>query len=47
MKPKLMSEPEIAIQNQGPVMKIVGTDFERIVYDETQDVFVQFYAPWC
>jgi len=32
---------------QGPVVKIVGKTFDKIVHDETKDVLVEFYAPWC
>lgn len=26
---------------------VVGTNFEEMVLDETKDVFVKYYAPWC
>jgi len=44
--PHVKSEPEPA-ENNGPVYVLVGTSFERIVMDNTKDVLVEFYAPWC
>jgi len=26
---------------------LVGSSFKEIVYDETKDVLIEFYAPWC
>jgi len=34
-------------ETQGPVVTLVGKTFEDIVMDETKDVLVEFYAPWC
>lgn len=33
--------------NDGPVKIIVGKEFKDIVLDETKDVLIEFYAPWC
>jgi protein disulfide-isomerase A1 len=32
---------------QGNNIVIVGKEFDKIVKDETKDVLVKFYAPWC
>ena len=26
---------------------VVGKNFDEIVMDETKDVLIEFYAPWC
>lgn len=45
IKPYLKSaEPEA---NDGPLTVVVGKNFEELVLDETKDVLVKFYAPWC
>jgi len=46
LKANLKSQPEPA-NNNGPVTVLVGTNFESIVMDDSKDVFVEFYAPWC
>jgi len=33
--------------NDGPVATVVGTEWEKIVGDETKDVLMEYYAPWC
>jgi protein disulfide isomerase len=42
----LKSDP-IPVDNEGPLIQVVGKSFEDIVMDPTKDVFVKFYAPWC
>jgi len=34
-------------KNDGPVKTVVGTTFKDIVEDESKDVLIEFYAPWC
>jgi len=46
IQPTLKSQPE-PTENDGPVTVVVGTTFESIVMDDTKDVLVEFYAPWC
>jgi len=46
LKPHLKSE-EIPADNSGPVKVLVGKNFDAIVLDESKDVLVEFYAPWC
>jgi len=45
-KPYLKSEPE-PVDDQGPVVTLVGTNFQRIAIDSDKDVLIEFYAPWC
>ncbi len=33
--------------NSGPVKVVVGKNFENIVFDDTKDVLLEAYAPWC
>jgi len=46
IKPHFKSQDEPA-DNSGPVKVLVGHSFQRLVLDTDQDVFVEFYAPWC
>ena len=34
------------VNNDGPVLEIVGSTFEKIVRNIQKDVLVLFYAPW-
>jgi protein disulfide isomerase len=40
------SEP-IPASNDGPVKVVVQKNFDSIVLDQTKDVLLEFYAPWC
>jgi len=31
----------------GDVVVVVGKNFEQVVLDETKDVLLEVYAPWC
>ena len=46
INPEFRSE-EVPLTQDKPVLKVVGKTFEKIVLDETKDVLVKFYAPWC
>ncbi|CAE7262187.1 pdi-2 [Symbiodinium sp. KB8] len=49
LKPFLKSEPIPADGEDydGNVKVIVGKSFEAVALDESKDVLVEFYAPWC
>jgi len=42
----IKSEP-LPASNSEPVKVVVGRNFQQIVEDESKDVFIEFYAPWC
>jgi len=46
LKPHLKSEP-VPEDNDGPVKVVVAENFDEIVNDESKDVLIEFYAPWC
>lgn len=46
LQPNVKSEP-IPEKNDGPVKIVVGHTFDEIVMDDSKDVLVEFYAPWC
>jgi len=46
VKPFLKSAP-IPESNDGPVVEVVGQNFKEVVMDQSKNVFVKFYAPWC
>jgi protein disulfide-isomerase A1 len=46
IKPHFKSEP-IPETQEGPVTVLVGNSFQSVVLDSDNDVFVEFYAPWC
>lgn len=50
LEPWLKSEPEPSAEDiriGGPVGVLVGTNFRKTVEDDSKDVMVDFYAPWC
>ncbi|KAM0007414.1 putative protein disulfide-isomerase [Helianthus debilis subsp. tardiflorus] len=46
LKPVYKSDP-IPEQNDGDVKIVVGNNFDDIVLDESKDVLLEIYAPWC
>uniref|UniRef100_S4RTG1 Protein disulfide-isomerase n=2 Tax=Petromyzon marinus TaxID=7757 RepID=S4RTG1_PETMA len=46
LKKHLKSEP-IPEDNDGPVKVVVAEIFDELVNDESKDVLIEFYAPWC
>jgi len=47
LKATLKSEEVAPEDTEGNVKVIKGKSFEDIVLNNTKDVFVEFYAPWC
>uniref|UniRef100_A0A6N2L718 Protein disulfide-isomerase n=1 Tax=Salix viminalis TaxID=40686 RepID=A0A6N2L718_SALVM len=46
LKPFFKSDP-VPETNDGDVKIVVGNNFDEIVLDESKDVLLELYAPWC
>ncbi|KAG8695053.1 protein disulfide-isomerase precursor [Ceratobasidium sp. 394] len=46
LTPKLKTEPVPETQEEASYT-LVGSQFDEIVFDDSKDVFAEFYAPWC
>ncbi|KFH44499.1 Protein disulfide-isomerase-like protein [Hapsidospora chrysogenum ATCC 11550] len=46
IEPSIKSEPVPETQ-EGPVTVVVAKNYDQIVMDDTKDVLIEFYAPWC
>ncbi|MGH0163857.1 UNVERIFIED_CONTAM: hypothetical protein FKN15_045810 [Acipenser sinensis] len=46
LKRYMKSEP-VPENNDGPVKMVVAETFDEIVNDDSKDVLIEFYAPWC
>jgi protein disulfide isomerase len=46
LTPKIKSQP-VPKKSSGPVAVVVGNTFDKIVLDNSKDVLIELYAPWC
>ena len=46
IEPSIKSEP-IPESQDGPVKVVVAHNYDDIVLDDSKDVLLEFYAPWC
>lgn len=46
MEPSIKSEP-IPETQDGAVVTVVAKNYDQVVLDDSKDVLIEFYAPWC
>ncbi|PWN48842.1 hypothetical protein IE53DRAFT_333008 [Violaceomyces palustris] len=46
LKPSIKSEP-VPKDQDGPVHVLVADAFDETAFDDSKDVLIEFYAPWC
>jgi protein disulfide-isomerase A1 len=46
VEPSVKSEP-IPEKQDGPVTVVAAKNYDQVVLDDTKDVLIEFYAPWC
>ncbi|KAJ7507859.1 protein disulfide isomerase [Mycena galericulata] len=46
LQPELKSQPIPEVQDEN-VYNLVGKEFDQVVFDDSKDVFIEFYASWC
>jgi protein disulfide-isomerase A1 len=46
IEPSIKSEP-VPEKQEGPVQIVVAYNYDEIVLDDSKDVLIEFYAPWC
>ncbi|KAG5753575.1 hypothetical protein H9Q69_012762 [Fusarium xylarioides] len=48
LTPSIKSEPVTEVSPSQPFLtKLVGSNFDDLVFDKSKDVLVEFYVPWC
>ncbi|XP_066932342.1 protein disulfide-isomerase A4-like [Clytia hemisphaerica] len=47
LKPVIKSQRAAPKAKPGKVQVVTGNTFDQIIMDESKEVFIEFYAPWC
>lgn len=47
LSPTIRSQPVPEANDADPLKIVVGSTYQQVVMDESKDVFIEFYAPWC